>query len=76
MIIYKKKIWWRKRDDNEDYENISIFEKKLMMILNFLYNYNKIYTGDDEKKNYNESWGELKIDIDFYTSIVLKDLRK
>ena len=50
MIIYKKKIWWRKRDDNEDYENISIFEKKLMMILNFLYNYNKIYTGDDEKK--------------------------
>lgn len=47
-----------------------------MMILNFLYNYNKIYTGDNEKKNYYESWGELKIDIDFYKSIVFKDLRK
>ena len=29
-----------------------------------------------KKKDYYESWGELKIDIDFYTSIVLKDLRK
>jgi hypothetical protein len=73
----QKKLFGEEKEMTMRIMKIYLFlKKKLMMILNFLYNYNKIYTGDNEKKDYYESWGELKIDIDFYTSIVFKDLRK
>ena len=72
----QKMLFGELKDMDMDVEDICIDFKNTMMVRSnfFEQNYIKIYTGDEDKKYYCNSWKEFKIDVDFLTSFVFSHI--